>query len=211
MVPVNRIQRSAICMSDGVEFRVHAPFGAADQPSKTLFYPQARCRAVRLQVGCIDHDRLRRGARSGQSFHHARETLQVIVAHRLVTTSADHRALVPLVDDISRHLGRKPREVSGDAGFASEANLAEMKERKIKACLPPGRARHGEAHAAGRRKLTKMPLMSEWPNPFDAPGGTAATVCANSWSSPSSDRSSRPEDSASSSCAVSIRFGPSGP
>ncbi len=83
------------------------------------------------------------------------------MAHRLVTTSADYRALIPLVDDIPVHLGRKPREVSGDAGFATEANLAAMKERKIKAYLPPGRARHGEVHAAGRRKLTKMPLMSE--------------------------------------------------
>jgi len=84
---------------------------------------------------------------------------QVIVAHRLVTTSADYRALIPLVDSIHTHLGRKPREVSGDAGFATEANLAALKERRIKAYLPPGRARHGEAHAAGRRKLTKMPLM----------------------------------------------------
>src|SRR5215213_1665785 len=85
---------------------------------------------------------------------------QVIVAHRLVTNSADYRALVPLVDSISVHLGRKPREVSGDAGFATEANLAALKERRIKGYLAPGRARHGEAHAAGRRKLTKMPLMS---------------------------------------------------
>src|ERR671910_23462 len=84
---------------------------------------------------------------------------QVIVAHRLVTTSADYRALVPLVDNIQAHLGRKPREVSGDAGFATEANLAALTERRIKGYLPPGRARHGETHAAGRRKLTKMPLM----------------------------------------------------
>jgi hypothetical protein len=85
---------------------------------------------------------------------------QVIVAHRLVTTSADYRALLPLLDDLHAHLGRKPREVSGDAGFATEANLAALKERRIKGYLPPGRARHGEAHAAGRRKLTKTPLMS---------------------------------------------------
>ena len=87
-------------------------------------------------------------------------THQVIVAHRLVTNSADYRALVPLVDSIHAHLGRKPREISGDAGFATEANLAALKERRIKRYLAPGRARHGEAHAAGRRKLTKMPLMS---------------------------------------------------
>jgi transposase len=85
---------------------------------------------------------------------------QVILAHRLVTTSADYRALMPLLDSLHAHLGRKPREVSGDAGFATEANLAALKERRIKGYLPPGRARHGEAHAAGRRKLTKMPLMN---------------------------------------------------
>src|SRR5215212_917224 len=85
---------------------------------------------------------------------------QVIVAHRLVTNPADHRALVPLLDSLHVHLGRKPREVSGDAGFATEANLIALKERRIRGYLPPGRARHGEAHAAGRRKLAKMPLMS---------------------------------------------------
>ena len=45
--------------------------------------------------------------------------------------SADYRALMPLVDDVSTHLGRKPRDVSGDAGFATEANLTAMKERRI--------------------------------------------------------------------------------
>jgi transposase len=85
---------------------------------------------------------------------------QVIVAHRLVTTSADYHALVPLLDSLHADLGRKPREVSGDAGFASEANLAVLKERRIKGYLPPGRARHGDAHAAGHRKLTNRPLMS---------------------------------------------------
>ena len=85
---------------------------------------------------------------------------QVIVAHRLVTNSADYRALVPLVDGVRAHLGRKPREVSGDAGFANEANLAALQERGITGYLAPGRARHGEADAAGRRRLTKMPLMS---------------------------------------------------
>lgn len=85
---------------------------------------------------------------------------QVIVAHRLVTNSADHRALVPLVDGVHAHLGRKPREVSGDAGFASEANLAALEARGIAGYLAPGRARHGAADASGRRRLAKMPLMS---------------------------------------------------
>src|SRR5215213_9121662 len=57
---------------------------------------------------------------------------QVIVAHRLVTTSADYHALVPLVDSIRVQLGRKPREISGDAGFATEAILAALKARRIR-------------------------------------------------------------------------------
>lgn len=84
---------------------------------------------------------------------------QVIVAHRLVTNAADARALVPLVDGVRAHLGRKPCEVSGDAGFASEANLAAMKQRRVTAYLAPGRRRHGEANASGRRKPAKTPLM----------------------------------------------------
>jgi transposase len=85
---------------------------------------------------------------------------QVIVAHRLVTNAADYRALVPLIDDASALLGRKPREVSGDAGFATESNLTALQARRIKGYLPPGRARHGDPHAAGRRTLTKMPRMA---------------------------------------------------
>ena len=77
-----------------------------------------------------------------------------------MTNAADHRALVPLVDRGRAHLGRKPREVSGDAGFANEANLAALRERGITGYLAPGRARHGEADAVGRRRLTKRPLMS---------------------------------------------------
>ena len=64
-------------------------------------------------------------------------------SRRFVTNSADYRALVPLVDEVRAHLGRKPREVSGDAGFANEANLLALKERSIAGYLAPGRARHG--------------------------------------------------------------------
>ncbi len=135
---------------------------------------------------------------------------QVIVAHRLVTTSADYRALAPLVNDISVHLGRKPREVSGDAGFATEANLAVLKKRHIKGYLPPGRARHGEAHAAGRRKLTRRPLMNAMAATLKRAAVAAVTGSESRWSSPSSDKSNRREASANSSYAALIMSEPSG-
>jgi len=85
---------------------------------------------------------------------------QVILAHRLATNPADFAALIPLVDQAKTNLGRKPREISGDTGFATETNLAAMAERKIRAYLPPGRSKHGTGHAAGKRRLKRKPLMA---------------------------------------------------
>jgi hypothetical protein len=85
---------------------------------------------------------------------------QVIVAHRLATNPADYAALIPLVDQAKTNLGRKPREVSGDTGFATEANLAALAERRIDAYLAPGRSRHDEAAPGGRRVFKNKPLMT---------------------------------------------------
>ncbi len=84
---------------------------------------------------------------------------QIIVAHRLATNPADCAALVPLVDQARAHLGRTPREVSGDTGFATEANLAGMAERRIAAYLAPGRLRHGGTEPSIKRVLKRKPLM----------------------------------------------------
>jgi transposase len=85
---------------------------------------------------------------------------QVIVAQQLATNPADYGALVPLVDQARANLGRKLKEVSGDTGFATEANIAAMAERKVRAYLPPGRGKHGEGHAGGERTLKTKPLMA---------------------------------------------------
>jgi len=85
---------------------------------------------------------------------------QVIVAQRLATNPADYGALIPLVDQAKANLGRKLKEVSGDTGFATEANLQAMAERRIRIYLPPGRSKHGQHHAAGERALKTKPLMT---------------------------------------------------
>ena len=85
---------------------------------------------------------------------------QIIIAQRLATNPADYGALVPLVDQAKANLGRKLKEVSGDTGFATEANLQAMTERKIAAYLPPGRNKHGQDHVAGERRLKDKPLMA---------------------------------------------------
>jgi hypothetical protein len=53
---------------------IRAAFGATDEPPEVPFlYPQARCRAVCLEIGRVDHDGLALGASGSQPFHHADE------------------------------------------------------------------------------------------------------------------------------------------
>jgi len=67
---------------------------------------------------------------------------QIIVAHSLTHSMSDQDQLVPLIDGIKDHLGRKPKEASADAGYCSEANLAALAERDVCAYLATGRAKH---------------------------------------------------------------------
>jgi transposase len=67
---------------------------------------------------------------------------QIIVAHALTQSTSDQDQLVPLVDRIAENLDRKPKEVSADAGYCSESNLAALAERNIAAYIATGRAKH---------------------------------------------------------------------
>ena len=80
---------------------------------------------------------------------------QIILAHRLQTNAADRGALAPLVKAIRRDLRARPQELSADAGYCDEANLAFLARRRIAAYLAPGRARHGIGDPAGKRRARK--------------------------------------------------------
>ena len=80
---------------------------------------------------------------------------QIILAQRLQTNAADRGALAPLVKAIRRDLRARPQELSADAGYCDEANLAFLARRRIAAYLAPGRARHGSDDHAGKRRARK--------------------------------------------------------
>lgn len=75
---------------------------------------------------------------------------QIIVAHSLTPSMSDQDQLVPLIDGIKDHLGRKPKEASADAGYCSEASFAALAEREVSAYIATGRAKHP---AEGKRKI----------------------------------------------------------
>jgi transposase len=76
---------------------------------------------------------------------------QIILAHRLTNNAADQDGLTPLVDAIKANTGRKPAEVSADAGFCSEVNLAALAARKIRSYIATGRAKHPATGETQRR------------------------------------------------------------
>jgi transposase len=86
---------------------------------------------------------------------------QVITAHRLTSNGADYAALAPLLDDTVRHCRRKPREVSADAGFCNDDNLAALEARRIAGYLMPGRARHDVPGDTGRRRIAPDSRMAK--------------------------------------------------
>jgi|GEM_PF-2268981 transposase, IS4 family len=49
---------------------------------------------------------------------------------------SDHSQLAPLIDGVETNLGRRPKEACADAGYLSEAKLAAMQARGVKAGAP---------------------------------------------------------------------------
>ena len=76
-------------------------------------------------------------------------TAQVIVAHGLDAKQSDQHQLAPIADAIEANLGKKPTQLSADAGYCSDANLAATEEREIDAYIAPGA---GQARGGRRRR-----------------------------------------------------------
>lgn len=87
-------------------------------------------------------------------------TAQIIVAHGLTNMAADAPSLITLTDAITDNMGRKPKELSADAGYCSEANLAALQARKIAAYIATGRAKRPADRTRGgpltRAMATKL-------------------------------------------------------
>ena len=76
---------------------------------------------------------------------------QVIVAATLTNRTNDMEELKPLVEQIEAHAGELPRELSADAGYCSEDNLAVLIEHGIRGYVATGRQKHGTSSATGEK------------------------------------------------------------
>ena len=90
---------------------------------------------------------------------------QIIVAQDVTQSAVDCAQLVPMTDAIEANLGRKPTQLSADAGYCSEPNLAALENRKIDAYVATGRARDAVASAGNGEAAAAPPA----PEPAAAP------------------------------------------
>ncbi len=74
---------------------------------------------------------------------------QVIVACGRTNAGSDQGQLAAMVDAVEANTGHKPAELSADAGYCSEANLAALDDRGIRGYIATGRQKHGQASATG--------------------------------------------------------------
>jgi len=89
---------------------------------------------------------------------------QVIVAHGLTGNAADAGQLIPMADAVTANVGKKPAQLSADAGYCSEENLAALDARQITGFIATGRQKHGRAAADGgedKKKGPKVEAMRE--------------------------------------------------
>jgi transposase len=85
---------------------------------------------------------------------------QVIVAQEVSQAPPDVQRLVPMLREIERQNGRLPRELSADAGYASETNFAALDQAGVYAVIALRRYRRDEppdADPAPARSSNRWP------------------------------------------------------
>src|SRR5712671_4516433 len=83
---------------------------------------------------------------------------QIIVAQDVTQSAVDCGQLVPMTDAIEANLGRKPAQLSADAGYCSQANLAGLEARNIDGYVATGRARDA---VAGKVEVPAAPPSTQ--------------------------------------------------
>jgi transposase len=84
---------------------------------------------------------------------------QVIVAADVVAQQNDSDQLVALLDQIEANTGSQPDEISADAGYCSEENVAALDERGIRGYVATGRQQRGKSSPTNNEKDHRGPRV----------------------------------------------------
>jgi transposase len=76
---------------------------------------------------------------------------QVIVAAEVTIQSNDKKQLEPMLAELKENCNALPKELSADAGYYSEDNVAHVQAKGIRPLITPGNTRHNDAKPAPPR------------------------------------------------------------
>jgi hypothetical protein len=76
---------------------------------------------------------------------------QIIVAADVTIQSNDKKQLEPMIAEMEKNCDATPKELSADAGYYSEENVAHALEKGIHPLIPPGNRQHTDAKPASPR------------------------------------------------------------
>jgi transposase len=86
---------------------------------------------------------------------------QVIVAHDVVAEQNDAPRLPEMLAQIRANAGCQAIELSADNGYFSEANLRELKKRRVRGYVAPGRTSHGNTRRSKKKSAPRTALARE--------------------------------------------------
>jgi transposase len=87
---------------------------------------------------------------------------QVIVATQVTQQANDKQQVKPLIEEMKKNLlGEKPRAVSADAGYYSEANVSYLEGEAIEPYVATGRRKHGDTRKAPRGRIPSGATLKE--------------------------------------------------
>src|SRR5436190_10549593 len=84
---------------------------------------------------------------------------QVIVAQDVIAQQSDAACVEPMLEQIERNTGRRPDELSADAGYCSERNLEVIERRGVRGYVATGGHRHGTSSPTSAAWQKKGPLV----------------------------------------------------
>ena len=87
---------------------------------------------------------------------------QVIVAAEVTIQSNDKKQLEPMLAEVKENCNAVPKELSADAGYYSEENIAHAQAKGIHTLIPPGNTRHTDvASIRPRGRIPKQFSVKE--------------------------------------------------
>ena len=101
---------------------------------------------------------------------------QVVVACEVSRAPPDVQRLRPMLTQIVALNGKPPKELTADAGYASEANFAALEEARVHALIALRRYHHDEppdADPAPARSSNRRPFRNEMRRRLSSPQGKA--------------------------------------